>query len=232
MVEETILSSPVVLAIAGGFMHGSIYGGKAYIEGEEFAPIKFALTVVLAGVIGVAFFALGHDPSPADWGLVLLAYTGVVAEGEAILKLLVRGQTQEAHHRLDRARDEARSGTEQVARSATGRRLMDSARGLSPDSGVDVDDQSEPKPEPEPEMVVEPPSAPESVSRATPDYRPLAVDEHAADAWEDSYAAIAAAADDPGNEHLDDRTTDADAYSHPRSPPDVDSKSNSYLDGR
>jgi hypothetical protein len=205
MVEEAIITSPIVLAIAGGLMHGFIHGGKAYVDGETFEPIKLALTVVLAGLIGVVFFALGHDPSLADWGLVLFAYAGLVAEGEAILKLLVRGQTQEAHHRLDRAREEARSGTEQVARSKTGRRLMDSARGLYPrhDADVGVDDYSEPQPEPEPEpeMVIGPSFTPESVSRAIPDYRPTAADEHATDAWEDSYAAIAAAADEPGNEH-------------------------------
>jgi hypothetical protein len=174
MVEETILSSPIVLAIAGGLLHGSVYGGKAYIDGETFDPIKYALTVMLAGLIGLAFYIVGFDPSLSDWFIVLFAYAGLVAELEAILKLLVRGQVNEARSRLQRASDEAHEGTETIARSETGGRMADSARSL--------------------------------LGGSVPDNNENEVDE----AWEDSYEAIHAAADEPEDppEMRDQQSTD------------------------
>lgn len=179
---ETILSSPIVLAIAGGLLHGSVYGGKAYIDGETFDPIKYALTVMLAGLIGLVFYVVGFDPTLSDWFIVLFAYAGLVAELEAILKLLVRGQVNEARARLQRASDEAHEGTETIARSETGGRMADSARSLlggsAPDDG-EVDEAWEDSHEAIRDAADEPKETPEMKDQHSTeqDHEPDAIDD-------------------------------------------------------
>lgn len=103
------------LAIMGGLIHATTFATKAYIDGENVALGKMALTVVLGGVIGFLFALSGYTPTAVEWPILLAAYTGFIAELEAALKLLVRGYTYESEERLKSAAREASNATEALA---------------------------------------------------------------------------------------------------------------------
>lgn len=213
---ETFLESPIGLAIAGGIVHGSVFGAKAYIDGEEIDPIKWALTVVLAGLIGFVFFIVGFEPTATDWVFVLFAFAGLVAELEAIVKLLARGQVYEARHRLALAREETFDGATRVATSETGARMSEQTRQRLDEAAVGIAYPS--TNDPLPVITVDSDSADNAngdadtddgdddddadESETAEDTPSMSNQDH----WEESYEAIEAAADGP-NEYANEINT-------------------------
>lgn len=119
---DQFLDSNVAYAIGGGIVYSSIFAFRAVQGGESFDPIKFGLTVVLGGLLGLAFEIAGHDPGAYEWFVILFSFSGMIAGIEQSVKLTLRGYYDEAR---DTAADALEEGAETAAKHAGGPRNIE-----------------------------------------------------------------------------------------------------------
>lgn len=135
---EQLSNSPILYGIAGGMIFGGTFGFKAYTEGEEFEFGKLAITVALAGFLGGIFELVGYNPTPEYWFFILFGFVGLVAEVETIIKLIIRGHTDDARDRLDNLGEAAGDGLKHIGEDAGEEEIRDSVvKRLPKNSGID-----------------------------------------------------------------------------------------------
>jgi hypothetical protein len=108
---DAILNSNVGYAVAGGFVYGSIFALRAIQKGDSLDPVKFSVTIVFSGLLGLVFEILGYRPSTYEWFMVLFSYTGLIAGLEQSIKLALRGYSDQARDVFGDALDEGAEAT-------------------------------------------------------------------------------------------------------------------------
>ena len=99
-------ASPLVQSLVGGASFGFLFWLRNRVDPDDpdpFDPIKFATTMLLAALIGIAFEVGGIDPAFEHYAFVLVTFGGTVGMIEAALKALARGDRYAAQRHLERA---------------------------------------------------------------------------------------------------------------------------------
>lgn len=80
----------IIIALISGLIYASVFYAKKYLQnGEAFIPEKFAATAIIGALVGVAFTLSGMPISQEGIEVQIVAYTGLIAIVESILKILV-----------------------------------------------------------------------------------------------------------------------------------------------
>lgn len=106
LLDGLTTASPLVQSLVGGATFGFLFWLRNRVDPEDpapFDPIKFATTMLLAALIGIAFEVGGIDPAFEHYAFVLVTFGGTVGMIEAALKALVRGDRYAAQRHLERA---------------------------------------------------------------------------------------------------------------------------------